>query len=112
MTKSPSGIDNKTKRRLYVTLPVFQFIRRFLQHVLPQGFVKVRYYGFYAAGQRHRLALARQLLVADHRQPLRRPAATPLTVMASDNVATLRCPKCGQPMHCVQTIQPRSRCPP
>ncbi|MFN8486613.1 MAG: transposase [Caldilineaceae bacterium] len=40
---------NKTKRRVYVTLPVFAFIRRFLRHVLPQGFVKVRYYGFYAA---------------------------------------------------------------
>lgn len=104
--------DNKTKRRVSVTLPVFQFIRRFLRHVLPQGFVKVRYYGFYAASQRHRLALARELLAADHRQPQARQVATPLAVMASDNVATLRCPKCGQLMHCVQTIRPRSRCPP
>lgn len=30
------------------TLPAEEFIRRFLQHVLPKGFVKVRYYGFLA----------------------------------------------------------------
>jgi hypothetical protein len=30
------------------TLPVFDFIHRFLQHVLPKGFVKIRYYGFMA----------------------------------------------------------------
>jgi Putative transposase. len=28
------------------TLDVMEFIRRFLQHVLPSGFMKVRYYGF------------------------------------------------------------------
>ena len=28
------------------TLPAEEFIRRFLQHVLPKGFVKMRYYGF------------------------------------------------------------------
>jgi hypothetical protein len=103
--------NNQTKRRLFVTLPVFQFMRRFLQHVLSQGFVKVRYYGFYAAGQRHRLALARELLAADHRQPYGEHAATPLTVITSASEATLRGPKCGQPMQRVQTIRPRSRCP-
>ena len=29
-----------------MTLPVFAFMHRFLQHVLPTGFMKVRYYGF------------------------------------------------------------------
>ena len=32
------------------TLPAEEFIRRFLQHVLPKGFVKVRYYGFLSSG--------------------------------------------------------------
>ncbi len=44
------------------TLPVEEFMRRFLQHVLPRGFVKVRYYGFFAPGNRHRLAQVRSLL--------------------------------------------------
>jgi len=29
-----------------MTLPIMEFMRRFLQHVLPRGFMKVRYYGF------------------------------------------------------------------
>ena len=29
-----------------MTLPVFEFLRRFLQHVLPKGLHKVRHYGF------------------------------------------------------------------
>ena len=104
--------DNKIKRRVIVTLPVFQFMQRFLRHVLPQGFVKVRYYGFYAAGQRHRFALARKLLAADHHQPQAEPTATPYPRMISSSETVRPCPKCGQPMHCIQTLRPRSRCPP
>ncbi len=44
------------------TLAVEEFIHRFLQHVLPKGFVKVRYYGFLSAGQRAQLAMIRQQL--------------------------------------------------
>lgn len=36
----------KTKQWTPVTVHVFEFLRRFLQHVLPQGFKKVRHYGF------------------------------------------------------------------
>lgn len=32
------------------TLSAEEFVRRFLQHVLPKGFVKVRYFGFFAPG--------------------------------------------------------------
>jgi hypothetical protein len=35
-----------SSRRRTMALPVAEFIRRFLQHVLPQGFMKVRHYGF------------------------------------------------------------------
>jgi len=35
-----------TTRRRLMTLDALEFIRRFLQHVLPTGFMKVRYYGF------------------------------------------------------------------
>jgi hypothetical protein len=41
------------------TVSTFEFIRRFLQHVLPKGFVKVRYYGFFSPGQRPRLSQIR-----------------------------------------------------
>ncbi len=37
------------------TLGTEEFIRRFLQHVLPKGFVKVRYYGIFSPGKRRLL---------------------------------------------------------
>jgi len=36
----------RSNRKRHLTLHVHEFIRRFLQHVLPRGFMKVRYYGF------------------------------------------------------------------
>ncbi len=38
--------DGNSSKWRKLTLPVFEFMRRFLQHVLPKGFVKVRHYGF------------------------------------------------------------------
>ncbi len=42
--------DSETGQRKVMTLDVIAFMRRFLQHVLPKGFQKVRYYGFMGAG--------------------------------------------------------------
>jgi len=47
---------SKTKQWKPVTLHVFEFIRRFLQHVLPKGFKKVRHYGFLSSQHKHILA--------------------------------------------------------
>jgi hypothetical protein len=44
-----------TKHWKHQTLDALEFIRRFLAHVLPRGFVKVRYYGFLAPNRRSRL---------------------------------------------------------
>lgn len=44
------------------TLAAEEFIHRFLQHVLPKGFVKVRYYGFLSVAQRSHLTTIRQQL--------------------------------------------------
>jgi len=47
-----------------MTLDAVEFLRRFVQHVLPTGFVKIRHYGLLANAQRAaRLALARRLLL-------------------------------------------------
>ena len=103
--------DNKRGRRTTITLPVDTFIHRFLQHVLPQGFVKVRYFGLFATGNRHRLALARVLLTAGTHSP---PPAVPLATsgLALASAAMPVCPHCGQPMLCVQTLWPTARSPP
>lgn len=55
------------------TLEAEEFIHRFLQHVLPKGFVKVRYYGFLSPGCRAQLALIREQLApvaAEPEQPV------------------------------------------
>ena len=46
-----------------MTLPTHEFIRRFLMHVLPKGFHRIRHYGLFANGNRaENVALARKLL--------------------------------------------------
>ena len=100
------------------TLPVQEFIRRFLQHVLPKGFVKVRYYGFLASGCRKRLAVLRQLLGGF---PCIPPSALDSDDTVTSDVATPNyiplCPSCGRQMRRRSIIHPggitpRGRCPP
>jgi hypothetical protein len=53
-------------RKGLLPLDGVEFVRRFLLHVLPRGFRKVRYFGLYAPGNtRHRLATARCLIDPD-----------------------------------------------
>jgi hypothetical protein len=46
------------------SLEVFEFIRRFLLHVLPKGYFKIRYYGILASRNRHKLRTAQDILGA------------------------------------------------
>src|SRR5207247_3072337 len=77
------------QRRKNMTLSAEEFLRRFVQHVLPKGFVKIRHYGLLASRHREeKLARCRGLLV---RQQL---AAT----QAVGEVTAARvpqCPACG-----------------
>jgi hypothetical protein len=72
-----------------MTLPTHAFIRRFLMHVLPAGFHRIRYYGLLASGQRaENVARARELLAQSlPLKPSRRSAPMP----PSRNL----CPCCG-----------------
>lgn len=56
-------------RRKTMTLDAHEFIRRFLLHVLPPGFQRIRYFGFLAARCRDRLALCRKLLAMPAAEP-------------------------------------------
>ena len=79
------------------TLAAEEFIRRFLQHVLPKGFVKVRYYGFFSSGSRQRLAAIRQQLGQDRTQvDGAQPDQARDTAAPSEPVHL--CPVCGRPM--------------
>jgi Putative transposase/Transposase zinc-binding domain len=86
------------QRHKTMTLSAEEFLRRFLQHVLPRGFVKIRHYGLLA--NRHRadkLALCRRLLL-----PLSMAAGVTPGQSSADAVAVLiepaarpHCPRCG-----------------
>lgn len=90
-----------------VTLTPEELIRRFLRHVLPTGFVKIRHYGLLASGNVHtRLATARRLLEPPTPPPAADPAdAAAPTAPASDHWRSLLqaltgidprlCPACG-----------------
>jgi len=57
--------DNRTQQIKRVSLPTAQFLTRFLQHVLPKGFAKVRHYGLASAVCKQRREQARALLKKD-----------------------------------------------
>lgn len=59
--------DGKEK---LMTLPVFEFIRRFLSHVLPDGFVRVRHFGLHHSACRAKLQLARRVLGLPFQLPI------------------------------------------
>jgi hypothetical protein len=93
------------------TLTAEEFLRRFLQHVLPKGFVKVRYYGLFAPALRYLLPLLHLWLddtPPSPPSPDERSDAKPATLPAPQ----LLCPDCGQPMVYLRKLRPRSRCPP
>lgn len=59
--------NNETKE---MTLPATEFIRRFLLHVLPHGFMKIRYYGFLArTNKKWSIPLLRNLIDPDAKIP-------------------------------------------
>ena len=87
-----------------MTLPTHEFIRRFLMHVLPAGFHRIRYYGLLASGKRAKnIARARELLTP----PI---IAIDAIKAASTNTAESQapkhpCPSCGRPMLIIETFQ-------
>ena len=92
--------DNRGKT---MDLPVNEFLRRFLLHVVPSRFVRIRYYGFLANRVRRRsLEHARELLNA-------RPPA-PLAPVVDITLPV--CPKCQQGhMMVTATVEPLPRKP-
>jgi hypothetical protein len=100
--------DGTTRQRRTCTLPAAEFMRRFLQHVLPKGFVKVRYVGLFSPGKRRLLAQGRQVLALI--TGVATPAARPQSPTPQHDPRV--CPACGQPMQVMPVPRRRSRAPP
>lgn len=99
--------DTETGAEKRCSLGAHEFIHRFLQHVLPKHFVKVRYYGLFAPTRRTRLnTLRNSLLLLD--DPATPPADSSATSSPSPVVQphSISCPHCGQPMLFLHTLPP------
>ena len=90
-------------RQKIMTLPAEEFIRRFLIHVLPEGFQRIRYYGFLSNCHREeKLKLCRQLLAMSPLVPETAPGDQPsdydyLALYEKLTGSSLRqCPACRQ----------------
>jgi len=80
-----------------MTVSAEEFIRRFLQHVVPSGFQRIRYYGFLANCHRTaKLALCRQLLATACSQLLPQPADCRDFLAALNRTSLRICPQCGK----------------
>src|SRR6266571_483320 len=84
--------ESATDRLKSCKVTAEEFIRRFLQHVLPPRFIKVRYFGLLSPSNRHLLQKARQLLSATTSKLNREKVKT------SEPLALLSCPHCGGPL--------------
>lgn len=89
-----------TKLWKTMTLPALVFMARFLQHVLPKRFAKIRYYGFLHPRAREKLAAVRK--------QLRLPVTLPVV---EEPPTPMLCPHCQTPLLLIETLR-RSRAPP
>jgi len=94
-----------TDRQRTMTLSPDEFIRRFLLHVLPKRFHRIRHYGFLAsAGRKDNVARTRELLDV--------PARTQVEDAASPPDLRPPCPCCGGRMIIIEIFQPAARARP
>ena len=92
-----SADHNKQKLQ---SLPVGEFLSRFLLHLLPQGFVRIRHFGFLASRRRAKLLpLCFQLLGTPQQ-----PAHEEHTSSTEHFPDLYRCPHCGGPMKVIERL--------
>ena len=88
--------DSTSKEWKVTCLSIDTFLKRFLTHVLPKGFVRVRHYGWLAGAARKTRLLVRALLCGELDEPVPNLPETPKP----------RCPKCGALMTCIAELAP------
>ena len=109
--------SEKCVRYKNMTLSADEFIRRFLIHVLPGGFQRLRHYGLLAnAGRKENLKRARELLIKKEEAIKEKGASEETTSTTDEPVeivqATYICPHCSGPMKVIEIFtgnqQPRA----
>jgi len=83
-----------------LTLSLDKFMRRFLLHLLPKGFVRIRNFGFLASRRRATLLPLCFHLLGSGQEPQTEQDASP----TKDSSDLWRCPKCGGPMKVIERL--------
>jgi hypothetical protein len=83
-----------------MTLSLDEFLRRFLLHLLPKGFVRIRHFGFLANRRRATLLPLCFHLLGSAQEPQAEQHAS----STEDSPGLWRCPKCGGPMKVVEWL--------
>jgi hypothetical protein len=83
-----------------MTLSSQEFLRRFLLHVLPRGFVRIRFSGFLANRSRPNLLPLCQKLLSQNQPHL------PPFNLSSPPPSCFRCPRCASPMVLIERLSP------
>jgi hypothetical protein len=87
--------DRKNQNQLnLIKLHTDEFIRRFLLHVIPKGFMRVRHFGFLANRSKERLSTCRQLLGLLPALPKPPQRSTHELMLALTGIDLTRCPRC------------------
>jgi Putative transposase/Transposase zinc-binding domain len=87
--------DRKNEdRQKTMTLDAHEFIRRFLLHVIPKGFVRVRHFGFLANNSKSLLSKCRQLLDLDPTVPKLSQRSVHEMMLQLTGIDISRCPLC------------------
>ena len=85
--------ENKEKK---VTVKAEEFIRRFLLHILPHGFMKIRYYGFLAhTNKKMAIPLLRKLIDPDAKIAEKIVETIQEIMLRLTGVDITLCPECG-----------------
>jgi hypothetical protein len=105
--------ERKTGRRRTCRLNGDEFMRRFLQHVLPRGFHKVRYFGLWHPHQRRTAARVRQMLQLQAPPKLDQaldfvvPPLATTDAGSTPSIEPLICPHCQGRLIFIRTLSPR-----
>ena len=107
------AVTFRTKNGQTVTLRPVEFLSRFVQHVLPNGFKKIRHFGLYASSHVAALELARsQLSSTGSTVPGTRSASWVERLRALTGRDVTLCPSCSAQLECIPIPTTVARAPP
>ncbi|MCF6249080.1 MAG: transposase, partial [Desulfobacula sp.] len=95
--------DREKKNWKIMALSAMEFIRRFLQHVLPKGFMKIRHYGFLNPNYALSIEKIRELISFIH------DIITLFTKIPKPEIPGIKCRHCGHNLKFIFFAKPEPR---